>query len=299
MDDQKEQELVSIIMPTFKNDINLKRAIESVINQDYNNVELIIIDDNANECWNKKVRKYISNYKDKIKIILITNDENMGSAKSRNLGINYSTGKYITFLDDDDEYLPNKVGKQVEYIIKQNGDFCITDLFLLNDNEKIVRKRVHKYLLKNNNLLAIHLKYHLTGTDTLMFKKDYLLKIGKFDEIDLGDEFYLILKAILNKGKLVYLPGNYVKAYVHEAGIGITAGKNKMQGEEVLFNRKKEYFSCLKKADIKYIKMRHNLVIASCYLRIKKYDQFLLFLFKACINSPLDFIKQILKRKNY
>lgn len=286
-------------MPTFRNDVNLKRAIESIINQSYKNIELIIIDDNADINWNEKVKKIVSKYDDKIKLILLKNEKNIGSARSRNLGIEHSQGDYITFLDDDDVYLPDKIERQLVYIISERGDVCITDLFLFNENEKLIRKRIHSYLVNENNLLASHLKHHLTGTDTLMFKKEYLKKIGGFDEIDLGDEFYLVLKAILKKGKFVYLSGNYVKAYVHKSGVGMTAGKDKLQGENILFNRKKEYFDLLNTRDVRYIIMRHNLVIASCYLRMKKFHIFMFYILKAFNSSPLDFIKQVINVKKY
>ena len=294
-----EKPLVSVIMPTYRNEKFLDRAIKSVANQTYKNIELIIIDDNANSEWNKIVITIIENYHDILNILYLQNKNNLGSAKSRNKGIDNANGTYITFLDDDDEYLSKKIDNQVSFMLSNNADMTITDLYLYNDNGSLVRKREHNYMLDSNNFLALHLKYHLTGTDSLMFLKSYLLEIGKFDEIDLGDEFYLVLKAIFNKGKILYLPECQIKAYVHANGIGLTAGRQKEIGEINLFEKKKTFFPILNKKDIKYIKMRHYLVFISCDLKNKNYLNLCKDLFNAFISYPIEFISFCFHRKEY
>lgn len=290
---------VSVVMPTYRNDgYALKRAIKSVINQTYNNWELIIIDDNKEKKYSRMVKKIIYELKDK-RIIYIKNEKNLGSARTRNKGIEYARGKYITFLDDDDEYLPKKIESQFNLMIEKNADYSLTDLDLFNDNNQLVRKRRHTYIKENEELLKLHLKYHLTGTDTLMFKKEYLIRIGMFDEIDMGDEFYLMLKAIKTNGVFAYQPECYVKAYVHANGIGITAGANKKIGENILYEAKKKYFSLLDFSDIQYIKMRHFLVLLSCGLKSKNFKLILNSIIKAFISSPFDFVKFLFNRKNY
>ncbi|MFQ6791978.1 MAG: glycosyltransferase family 2 protein [Thomasclavelia sp.] len=294
-------ELISIIMPTFKNEgFALKRAIDSVLNQTYDNWELIIVDDNQDSKYSKIVQTIVSDYLNN-KIKYFKNQENLGSAKSRNLGIDYAKGKYITFLDDDDLYLPKKIENQINVMKINDADFSIGNLDLKNQNEKVVRRRRHQYLenFKAENLLKYHLKYHLTGTDTLMFKKEYILKIGKFDEIDIGDEYYLMLKAILNKGKCAYVNSVDVVAYIHDAGIGLTASSKKIQGEINLYNKKKQFFSTLSKKDIRFIKMRHNLVLLSCQIKNKNTLSLIVYIFKAFFSCPGQFIKFAFNRKEY
>ena len=290
---------VSVIMPTYKNDgFSLRRAIKSVINQTYNNWELIIIDDNKEENYSKIVEKIVCELEDS-RITYIKNENNLGSAKTRNRGIKFARGKYITFLDDDDEYLPRKVESQFNLMIKKNADYSLTDLDLFDDNNKLVRKRRHTYIKENSKLLNLHLKYHLTGTDTFMFKKDYLIQIGMFDEIDMGDEFYLMLKAIQSNGTFVYQPECFVKAYVHTSGTGITAGANKEMGENLLFENKRKYFNILNSNDVRYIKMRHYLVLLSCGLRDRNIYKILKNLIYSFFSCPLSFVKFSLNRKEY
>lgn len=291
--------LVSVVMPTYKNEgFTLNRAIESVIDQTYENWELIIVDDNKEEMYTKIAKKIISDFSDD-RLIYLKNDTNLGSAKSRNRGIEIARGTYITFLDDDDEYLPKKVESQLNIMIEKNADFSLTDLNIFDDNNKLVRKRRHTYIKDDARLLHLHLMYHLTGTDTLMFKTTYLKQIDMFDEIDLGDEYYLMLKAIESKGKFVYLPECYVKAYVHANGIGISAGKDKEVGEKVLFQKKQRYFKFLKQSEINYVKMRHYLVLLSCGLKEKNFYKISINLFYSFLSSPISFIKFCLNRKEY
>lgn len=291
--------IVSIIMPTYRNDTSLINAIKSIEEQTYKNIELIIIDDNADKQWNDKVKNIINEFKTKVKINHIINKVNQGSAKTRNIGIDAATGKYITFLDDDDIYLSRKIEKQLRFMQSDNSKMNIMDLDIYDDNEKLIRRRRHNYLLNDNNFLKLHLMHHLTGTDTLMFKKDYLLEIGRFDEIDIGDEFYLVLKAILMGGKISYLPDCQVKAYVHSFGVGITAGSQKEVGENLLFEKKKNYFNLLAKKDINFIEMRHYLVLVSCGLKEHNYSKTVYNLMLAFLSYPRYFIIFCLNRKDY
>lgn len=292
-------ELISIITPTYKNSKEeLIRAIKSIKNQTYKNWELLIIDDNIDDNYSDIVKEAVKIIDDK-RIIYIKNQQNLGSAKSRNIGISNSKGSYISFLDADDEYLPLKIESQYRLMKNRNADFSITNLNLYNNNDILVRSRNHKYLLTDGDLMKLHLKYHLTGTDTFMFKKKYLIEIGMFDEIDMGDEFYLMMKAIIHNGVLAYLPECNVKAYVHKFGVGLTAGDSKELGENNLYEFKQKYFSFLKSKDIRFIKMRHYLVLFSIQIKKVNILKSIYFLFKAFISSPIKFLKFLLNRREY
>ena len=103
---------VSIIIPTYKRSDLLERAIKSVINQTYKNIEIIVVDDNVNNS-----KEHLQNLKIIEKypqIIYIKNKKNLGGGLTRNVGIKASTGEYIAFLDDDDEFYPTKIEKQYQ-----------------------------------------------------------------------------------------------------------------------------------------------------------------------------------------
>lgn len=292
--------LVSVVVATYKREAELKNALESLAKQTYPNMEIVLVDDNGNDEWNSKVSETVEVFRNrypKIKLECIVNNSNQGSSKARNIGIHSANGDYITFLDDDDIYLPDKIRKQVEFMETNQCDYSITDLILYNEDDKKINRRIRSYIKETTveSLRLYHLKYHMTGTDTIMFKKEYLIQIGGFAPIDVGDEFYLMQRAIEGGGKFGYLPGCEIKAYVHTGDGGLSSGDGKIKGENALYEYKKTFFDQLEAGDIRYIKMRHYAVIAYAELRRKNYVKFISNALKSFLASPCNFFT-ILKR---
>lgn len=299
----EELSLVSVIVATYHRERELKRALASLVKQTYPHMEVILVDDNAEVSWNLKVEKFVEQWKSKTDIPLhyIQNKKNCGSAESRNRGIGAAKGKYVTFLDDDDKYTPEKISRQVSHMEKWEVDFSITDLALYNENGNLEEKRVRYFLdpdetYTREELLEYHLLYHLTGTDTLMFRKDYLERIGGFPPIDVGDEFYLMEAAILGGGKFSYIPCCEVKAMVHRETEGLSSRESKIQGENALYEFKKAFFPQLRRSVIRRIRMRHYLVLAYAHLRSKEYLSFLKEGIAAFLSAPVACIIFVLKR---
>lgn len=291
---------VSVVVATYKRETELKKALESLAEQTYTCMEIILIDDNGNDEWNGKVFEIVDGFRNRYPDIVleyIVNNPNQGSAKTRNIGINSAKGDYVTFLDDDDIYLPDKIRKQVEFMETNQYDYSITDLRLYNKDGKEIDRRIRSYIKETTveALRMYHLKYHITGTDTMMFKKEYLIQIGGFAPIDVGDEFYLMQRAIEGGGKFGYLPECDIKAFVHTGDDGLSSGDGKINGENTLYEYKKKFFNQLEASDVRYIKMRHYAVIAYAELRRKDYGQFISNVMKSFFASPCRFFT-ILKR---
>ena len=292
---------VSVIVATHRRERELKRALNSLTKQNFNSFEVVIVDDNAEDEWNKKVEKVVLNFKNefsKEKVKYIQNNPNLGSAKTRNKGIEAADGKYITFLDDDDIYFPEKIKNQYDFMEENGLDYSVTDLDLYFDNEKLFERKTRTFIKKTDSesLLKYHFMYHITGTDTMMFKKEYLLNIGCFAPIDVGDEFYLMHRAISQNGKFGYLECCDVKAYVHAGEGGLSSGKQKIDGENALFEFKKENYCLFDKKTIRYITMRHNAVLAFAYLRMKNYFKFFEYAIKSFLVDPVLLCKMVFGR---
>ena len=271
--------LVSVVVATYKREKELARALESLAAQTYENIEIILVDDNGDSGWNAKVSDIVIRFGERfpgVSLTYIPNEVNRGSAKTRNIGIAAAKGEYVTFLDDDDVYLPEKIKKQAEFMAGGGYDYSVTDLILYNHEDKPVDRRIRSYTKDTSarELKVCHLKHHITGTDTMMFRKEYLEKIGGFAPIDVGDEFYLMQRAIDGGGRFGYLPGCDVKAYVHTGEGGLSSGDGKIMGENALYEYKKTFFGQLEAKDVRYIKMRHYAVIAYAELRRKNYGKF-------------------------
>jgi glycosyltransferase involved in cell wall biosynthesis len=289
---------VSVVIPTYKREVKyLQRAIESIRNQTYKNTEIVIVDDNPpNSNYRQEVMQYMGQFKNNNDLIYILNPKNLGGSISRNNGINAATGDYITFLDDDDEYLPKKIAKQLEFMVQNGCDMSFTDLKLVNESKIIVDYREYSDLQKFDkmNLLKYHLMRHLTGTPTFMYKAKELKDIGGFEDAKMGQEFYLMLKSIENNLEIQYLPECDVLAYRHSDG-GISHGKNKISGELALNNFKRKYFHLFSFREKMFIQFRHYAVMVIAYKRNKNYLQSLLNGILMFIVSPIDFFREIYK----
>lgn len=292
---QKKHPLVSIVMATYRRQEDLKRAMDSLLSQTYDNLELILVDDNGKKVWNRRVEALVEMWKQTsgIPIVYIQNEKSLGSAETRNRGIRATSGEYITFLDDDDRYIPEKVEHQLEDMVRTGADYSITDLELYNEKGVLEERRIRFYLqgLKAptvKELFAFHLMYHMTGTDTLMFRRDYLLKIGGFPPINVGDEFYLMKEAILGGGVFTYLPECGVRALVHSRTKGLSSRAGKIAGECALYEYKKQYFDQLKPFQRRRITMRHHMVLSYAYLRSGAYGRFVWEGILSFISSPVS-----------
>lgn len=297
---QNNEPKVSVIIPTFKRNNTLKRALYSLANQTYSNIEIVIINDNEPlSDYKHKVRRTVEEMTEKIdNIVYLENKQNIGSAKSRNMGIESSSGEFVTFLDDDDVYTADKIKRQVDFMMNNNLEMCFTDLRLSNSSGKMVDFRERGYIKRfdTNSLIRYHLLYHITGTDTFMFKRELIDKIGGFDPIDVGDEFYLMIKTIKSGAKIGYLKGSDVIAYVHSNQGGLSTSEGKIDGENKLYKFKKAYFDSLSDKDIKYINFRHYATLAYVEFKRKNYSAALKNAFYSFKSSPENVLKECLAR---
>ena len=287
--------LVSVIVPTYKRSVPyLSRAIESVLNQTYSNIELIVIDDSPSDfSQRKQIAQYMSSLQDD-RVHYLQNEKNMGGSLARNRGIDSAKGEYITFLDDDDEYLPEKVENQVRFMRETDCDLSFSDMIMYNNAGQIVDYRNYTDIssFDNDVLLHYHLMKHMTGTPTFMYKAEKLREIGGFEDAKMGQEFYLMLKSIERGLKIAYMPRCDVKIYKHADG-GITQGRNKINGENRLYEFKKTYFPILSFREIRFINFRHWAVMAVAYKRNRRPISILYAGVRAFLSSPLNFFGEI------
>lgn len=279
---------VSIIIPTYKRSKDLIRAINTALNQTHQNVEVIVVDDNPPGSDDRKATfERLQIYKDEPRLVLHQNAKNVGGAQSRNEGIKVATGAYITFLDDDDEYLPEKVEHQLRYMVENDKEVSFTDAKLYNNEGVLIDYRKHSYItsLDNEDLLVQHILHRLTGTPTLMFEANALRRVGGFPEAKMGHEYQLMLKSIEMGLRIGYLPECHVRLYVHKSG-GISRGSNKVSGEHALYEQSKTYFDRLTPAQRRYVTFRYHTVLMITARRGGDYGTALLEFFKAVFASP-------------
>ena len=109
---------VSVIIPTYKRSDMLCRAVDSVLNQTYEAVEAVVVDDNdPNSEWRINTSKKMQQYNGNPRVKYVCHDRNMNGSVARNTGIKAANGELVTYLDDDDIYAPDKVEKQIKYLL--------------------------------------------------------------------------------------------------------------------------------------------------------------------------------------
>ena len=186
---------VSAIITTHNRKELLKKAIDSVLSQTYLDIECIVVDDAGTD----NTKEYIDDYiiSDKVNYIYIT--ESMGGNHARNVGILASHGDYIAFLDDDDEWLPNKIEKQVAAMndpevgfvycgaIREKNFDPETRYSLPLDNKRCLDGDISKEVL-----IRI-----IATTSTIMIKHSVLNEVGFFDEqLKFWQEYELSIRAL-------------------------------------------------------------------------------------------------------
>lgn len=144
--------LVSVIMPAYRCEKFIGRAIDSVLQQDVA-LELIII----NDCSPDGVEQVVEKYRGDSRVIYVKNDRNLGVADTRNRGVKMARGKYIAFLDSDDWWESGKLKKQIELMKREKAVLCSTARRLVTpEGEKTNRiismpsRVTYKELLKGN-----------------------------------------------------------------------------------------------------------------------------------------------------
>lgn len=188
-------EKISVVITTYNRTSELERAINSVLLQTYKNIEIIVVDDNKDENVSKKVKEIIERLSDK-RIKYIKNKENLGGALSRNEGIDASTGKYIAFLDDDDEYLPQKIEKQYK-CFKNSAEENLALVYCYCKGVKDGRTiKEYKYNYTGNCLAQV-MKGCIAATSQWMCKKECLNKVGNFTNVPCKQDSTLLVKLLL------------------------------------------------------------------------------------------------------
>lgn len=172
-----EMKMVSAIIITHNRVDYLKKAFESVKNQTYKNIEIIVIDDNSND----GTKEFCTNQKD-IKYIFIPEEEHKNGNYARNLGIKNSNGEYIAFLDDDDEWMPTKIEKQVELLENNTNVGMVYTATCTYINDGKIKFDTHVKSDLKGDCSKKSLYNIITSSSAIMIKRELLNETGLFDE---------------------------------------------------------------------------------------------------------------------
>lgn len=291
--------MITVITPTYNRAEHLGKAIDSVLGQTYQDLELIIVDDNKPESKARKsTETVISKYTDP-RIRYIQNPKNLGGAESRNKGIKLAHGEYTAFLDDDDMYLPDRLEVQYKKMVENGWEVSVMDGATYNyiTGEKVTER--HQQLrngMSKNELIRSHLLYHISGTNTFMFKTSFLKEIGGFVDVPSCQEYMLMQKALDNDPKFGYIPEIHIKNFMHP-GEQISTGPKKLKGQFALYENKKQHFDLLTASERRQVTCRHHGVLFFVYFKMKKYSHAAWEAFLCFFTSPTNAVKWVKEYK--
>jgi len=246
--------LVSVIVPTYNRKLLLNETIQSILNQTYQNFELIIVDNFSNYDFYENIKK-INDYR----IHTYQNQNNGIIAVNRNYGIKKSNGKYIALCDDDDIWNVTKLEKQIRLMIKTDAEFCFSGYSLTNFETGIsIIKDKLKFYQKKISLSTFLFSLGFICNSSIVFKKNIISDIGLINE-DLKlttVEDYEFITRFLKRSNAVYIDESLVNYRVHTNAANNTSNiirlRKQMHLHRLLMKNNKDYWFII---FLKYIKI--------------------------------------------
>lgn len=202
--------LISIVVATYNGERFLRKQLDSILAQSYNNIELIIGDDNSSDNTIDILNAYAKHYP--VKIIL--NEENIGYVKNFERLLFYCSGDYIAFCDQDDIWLPNKL--EILFNAIESYECVHSDAFLIDENDDIISdsfsSSTHKICLPNR-LIDLGFNGCVTGC-TMLVKRSLIAEILPFPQgLDVHDRWIGALS--FSRNSLAYMDVPLIKYRQH------------------------------------------------------------------------------------
>lgn len=183
---------VSVIIPVYNSEKYIERCIKSVLNQTFQEFELILINDGSKDNSQKILELYKEKYADKI---ILVSQENMGVAKTRNKAIKIANGQYIMFIDNDDYIDNGYIETHIKKIEETNADIVMSGYRRVNIDKKILFKQK----LLNTNWS----KYIVLAPWAKVYKREFLIKHNvEFLDYAIGEDVYFNLVAFAKSPKI-------------------------------------------------------------------------------------------------
>lgn len=232
--------MVSIIIPTYNREHTIKRAVDSVLEQTYQDFELIIVDDAStdNTC------QIISEYKDS-RIKYLKTEDRHGANHARNVGISNAQGEYIAFQDSDDVWQPDKLEKQMKILQEESDVDIVFSRYLhhlANGKAALVPNKNYSAALLQNDLESILADNNVIGTPTLVIRKTCFDKMGMFDEMLPRFQDWEIVIRFVQEYKIKFLDEALLDAYEMKESISNT-GKSFVSGKALIIKKHKDFFA--------------------------------------------------------
>ena len=194
-----EKDLVSIIIPSHGGADFLSRCVESALAQTYQNIEVIVVDDNGIGTQNQIVTaKVMSDYQNDVRVKYVCHKVNINGSAARNTGVRNSSGEYVALLDDDDVFLKGKIERQVKLLSSLPSEYgavyCSHETFLRG------RKVGEEHANLEGNILYDYMMHRVEiASSSLMIRRSVWEELDGFDESFSRHQDWEFVSRLLNK----------------------------------------------------------------------------------------------------
>ena len=273
-----DKELFSVVIPAYNREKTIERSIRSVLNQTYDRIELLIIDDGSEDRTRTIVEPFLSDFR-----VHYAYQNNGGAQRARNNGLRMAKGEYIMFLDSDDEILPDCLKKMISCFQKDNevgAVYCLTGL-RNNDGDLTLARtdylsgKVYKEVLEQG---------YLTSSSFISMRRKIFDSIGEWDEQFPASQDDDICFRI-TKSYRVKLIKEILGVYYVDAGAGKQIGSspkrvadgwwilwNKFENDVLKYCGKKTLIKHYSECAYRYAKIGDITMLYECFRKLNKYD---------------------------
>lgn len=262
--------LVSVIIPTYQRAELLSRAIDSVLNQTYKNIECIVVNDNIpNDEYSVVLYKLLEKYKSDKRFVFLEQERHINGAEARNCGIRNAKGEYIAFLDDDDWWKPEKIEHQVDFILRQSNT-CggVSTLVEFYTNNKPFRWS-RPYKDGKISLQILRREVDVT-TCSIMLRHEALDDAGYFDNALRRHQEIQLLSFFTAKYELKLLP-EHLTCVNCDDSVRNPSADQILVIKKSFFESVKPIMDLLSESERRSVYTVHHLEVALVEFREKKY----------------------------
>ncbi len=221
--------LVTAIIPTHNRADLLPRAIDSVLEQTWDTIEVVVVDDASTD----NTPEVLAGYKKEHSVRIIRNENSKGAAASRNIAIEHAAGEFIAGLDDDDYWRPKRIELMMEEFEEGYSAVCSNDRMDFGEKEIVWKK---KPVITLNDLLF----YNQVGNQVLT-KKEYLLAVGGYDEsLPSAQDYDLWIRLVHDFGPIKTAPHPLQVVNMEPERDRISTSGDETTGYHVCFEKHKE-----------------------------------------------------------
>lgn len=282
-----QNNLVSVIIPTYGRCEYLQRTVNSVLNQTYANIEVIVVDDNGKSSpQGIETEKIMLSFLSNPKVKYVQHDINKNGSAARNTGLVASKGEYIAYLDDDDEFTPEKIEIQITQLAsdaKNDAVYCFNSKFY--HGKKV---QTTTYTESGNcqfDILCIRSDIH---TSSLLIRKQAVIDMGGWDVAFSRHQDFEFLIRFFENNTIKCIPHNLLKIHV-ESEINRPDVDKLIAAKLVFFNKLNKIISKYTINEKNNIYKAHNLEIFR--VCVKNFD-IRLFKYIALAKPNVSDIKQ-------